>query len=357
MKYFLFAFSNLFLKIKSTFNYTVSIILPLNSIVQSVAFGRRLLMETYNTCLVFYNENKLVIWFISIILSVAFSSYRLFYFLLLLELKKIFNSLFEKKSQIYLADKATIAQHWARDWDLRVIKVILNVFSILGLFVLSIKFFLLILISVFEVESDCFVIFLNFNPVYGLYLILIASFLEFFSTCHIIVYRNDPIKEAVPMLASAGWKVGKNAALALFSFFGGVTLSQNEAVTDGLKKINENVPSIGTNMVHRTVHGVEHSNPCDHELYLSMRKNYPEVNMKDITSNKQFDFGKIETKFISDEEFARKVLISDYHKMGLGKYLNHKAVEDWNANKISQFGEGGAKARNYIVTLPNKKVP
>ena len=90
-------------------------------------------------------------------------------------------------------------------------------------------------------------------------------------------------------------------------------------------------------------------------MYLSIRKTYPNLKIQDITTNKQFDFEKIEKKFVEDEDFSSKLVISDYHKMGLGKYLNHKAVEQWNANKIAQFGEEGAKARNYIVTVPNKK--
>jgi len=340
--------SEVIIKIKSILNYAVSIF-PLNSIVQSATFGRRLLMEAYNYCLDFYNENKLYVWFFFILISVLSSNYRLIYFLIILEVKKLVKTVFESKSETYLNDERTIAKHCSNDWDLKLLNVVISVFSIFGLFIFLLMF-------LFELDIESFFIFLHFNPAIGLYILLSSFIIEFFGTCHIIFYRNDPIKEGgIPMVASAGWKLGKSAALAILGFFGGISFSQNEAVTDGIKKINSNIPSIGTELVHRHVHGVEHTNTSDHELYMSIRKSYPNLKIQEITTNKQFDFEKIEKKFVEDEDFSSKLVISDYHKMGLGKYLNHKAVEQWNANKIAQFGEEGAKARNYIVTVPNKK--
>ena len=112
---------------------------------------------------------------------------------------------------------------------------------------------------------------------------------------------------------------------------------------------------MGTDFIHRNIHGVEPSDRADHSVSMAFKKSNPKLDFNEVTENKQFSFTKIQKKFGEDPNFSDSLVISDYHKMGLGKFLNKELVDKWNAAKIAEFGEEGAKARNYIVTLPKDR--
>ena len=246
----------------------------------------------------------------------------------------------------------TIAHHWANDKDLRLLNSFLKFLVVVSTLLMSLNLLKFLLLVAFEVTIREYIVACNLDPRIGFIFLIFSFLIEFLATCHIIVFRNNPVYETTTMLARNGWQTGTKVGIAFFGFLTGTTLSSNEALNDALKKINSGQPSIGTDMVHRGLHGVEHSNPEDHNVYKAFRKSHPNMRFGEVTENKQFSFPKIQKKFEDDPEFAGKVVISDYQKMGLGKYLNRDMVSKWNAAKIAEFGEEGAKARNYIVNVP-----
>jgi len=267
-----------------------------------ILLRRRANLKTFVNFKRFYNKHKMFISLSILLVSIWFSTYKILIFLIILELKKLFffekfNS--EKNKQIAL-DEVTIAHHWANDKDLRLLNSFLKFLVVVSTLLMSLnllKFLLLV---------AC-----NLDPRIG-FIFLIFSFLtEFLATCHIIVFRNNPVYETTAMLAKNGWQTGTKVGIALFGFLTGTTLSSNEALNDVLKKINSGQPSIGTEMVYRGLHGVEHSNPEDHSVYKVFKKGHPNMSFGEITENKQFSFTKIQKKFEEDPEFAGKVVISD----------------------------------------------
>jgi len=181
---------------------------------------RRANLKTFVNFKRFSNKHKMFIILSVLLVSIWFSTYKILIFLIILELKKLFffekfNS--EKNKQIVL-DEVTIAHPWANDTDLRLLNSFLKFLVAVSTLLMLLNLLKFLLLVAFEVTIREYIVACNLDPRIGFIFLIFSFLIEFLATCHIIVFRNNPVYETTAMLAKNSRQKGTKVGIALFGF-------------------------------------------------------------------------------------------------------------------------------------------